>query len=416
MSFTNSQIMSTHNVIEGLSPNPGLMELARLRSQGHFVNPPTSSTPKVEPEKEPEPAEEEEEIPKPVPVKDKTPMPKPLPQPEIDDEPTPRRPTRRPTKRPRERQPPLEPRVPRPGAPRPGVPPQEPEMAPSFTASIDPEGDPLAIHFLDTTSGAQPSFWQWDFGDGTQPSNEPNPVHKYATSGTYKVRVYVTNDAIQAQLGEGATLSASADIPVALAPEMPPIEPEEEPPVICPPGCEPIEQYESIEGYNGGGFWAWLTAWFTGATLLKPKVKPTFTVSKKEGDDFSMYFKDTSTCVVEGDCTLPTKFKWDFGDGSTSTAKNPIHLYTETGTYLVSMTVFDEHLGDYVLPHATAKVPVVVAPEEEIQPEAPPPLVCPPGCRPKKVEGFGIRSRDSVFWLIILILIILVIIAYRNHQ
>jgi PKD repeat protein len=34
----------------------------------------------------------------------------------------------------------------------------------------------------------------------------------------------------------------------------------------------------------------------------------------------------------------PTSWSWDFGDGGTSTQKNPVHVFTTTGTYTVSLT------------------------------------------------------------------------------
>jgi PKD repeat protein len=35
----------------------------------------------------------------------------------------------------------------------------------------------------------------------------------------------------------------------------------------------------------------------------------------------------------------PTSWSWDFGDGTTSTAQNPMHIYTTTGSFTVSLTV-----------------------------------------------------------------------------
>jgi hypothetical protein len=46
----------------------------------------------------------------------------------------------------------------------------------------------------------------------------------------------------------------------------------------------------------------------------------------------TVQFKDLSI----GD---PTSWLWDFGDGNTSTAQNPTHLYSKTGTFTVSLTV-----------------------------------------------------------------------------
>src|ERR1035437_1488086 len=43
-------------------------------------------------------------------------------------------------------------------------------------------------------------------------------------------------------------------------------------------------------------------------------------------------FKDKST-------GMPNSWKWCFGDGKTSTAKNPVHKYTEVGKYTVSLMV-----------------------------------------------------------------------------
>lgn len=35
----------------------------------------------------------------------------------------------------------------------------------------------------------------------------------------------------------------------------------------------------------------------------------------------------------------PTSWKWSFGDGTYSTAKNPVHKYSKAGKYTVSLTV-----------------------------------------------------------------------------
>ena len=45
---------------------------------------------------------------------------------------------------------------------------------------------------------------------------------------------------------------------------------------------------------------------------------------------FTITFTNTSSNI--------SSFKWDFGDGTTSTEKSPIHKYSKEGKYLVTMT------------------------------------------------------------------------------
>ena len=37
----------------------------------------------------------------------------------------------------------------------------------------------------------------------------------------------------------------------------------------------------------------------------------------------------------------PTQWLWDFGDGTTSTEQNPVHIYPTLGNYMVTLTVWD---------------------------------------------------------------------------
>jgi PKD repeat protein len=57
-----------------------------------------------------------------------------------------------------------------------------------------------------------------------------------------------------------------------------------------------------------------------------------FTASERTGlAPFKVQFTDTST-------NAPTAWLWDFGDGSSSTLKNPSHTYSLVGTYTVNLT------------------------------------------------------------------------------
>jgi PKD repeat protein len=54
------------------------------------------------------------------------------------------------------------------------------------------EVDNFTVLFRDTSSN-NPTSWQWDFGDGTAKSQDQNPAHKYAGTGTYTVSLTAGN-------------------------------------------------------------------------------------------------------------------------------------------------------------------------------------------------------------------------------
>ncbi|MCZ3365336.1 MULTISPECIES: PKD domain-containing protein [Methanobacterium] len=58
----------------------------------------------------------------------------------------------------------------------------------------------------------------------------------------------------------------------------------------------------------------------------------TSTTTYNSKKPLTIQFKDTSTGLV-------TSWLWDFGDGTTSTQKNPLHSYTRAGIYTVKLTV-----------------------------------------------------------------------------
>jgi PKD repeat protein len=69
-------------------------------------------------------------------------------------------------------------------------------------------------------------------------------------------------------------------------------------------------------------------------------------------------FKDRSWDV---DSNI-VSWRWDFGDGSTSTEQNPIHTFSEPGTYLVVLTVTDDKGST-----ATRSQTFTIPPPEELR-------------------------------------------------
>ncbi len=62
----------------------------------------------------------------------------------------------------------------------------------NFTATPTSGKVPLTVNFTDTSDTSQIE-WRWDFGDGTN-ATEQNPVHTYTAAGTYNVSLRAWND------------------------------------------------------------------------------------------------------------------------------------------------------------------------------------------------------------------------------
>lgn len=104
-------------------------------------------------------------------------------------------------------------------------------------------------------------------------------------------------------------------------------------------------------------FYIKLTATNSKGDVSLPRQKSlTVTFPKKVKIDFS-YTKDTKPAgtQVKFKSSTPNleaieiqSYLWTFGDGTTSTAVAPTHLYTKSGTYTVKLTITDKSLKIYV--------------------------------------------------------------------
>jgi len=148
------------------------------------------------------------------------------------------------------------------------------------------------------------SEYRWTFGDGTH-SYEQNPSHTYFEPGTYTVRLRVTDNA-------GATDSETTTCTVT------PTAPTNQDPVAAVNGPYSGEEDSSISFSSAGSH-------------------------------------DPDGSIVE--------YRWDFGDGQTSTSANPSHTYQEAGTYTVKLTVTDDQSTT-----DTSIVTCVISPKANIAP------------------------------------------------
>jgi PKD repeat protein len=146
----------------------------------------------------------------------------------------------------------------------------------SFKASTTTGTTMSAISFTDTSTNS-PTSWIWNFGDGTTATTQ-SVSHTFTKAGKYTVSLTVKNAAGSATATKTVTISIPK-VPVASVP---------------------------------------LASFTASTTSGKAPITVTFT--------------DKST-------NNPTAWSWNFGDKSTSTAKNPVHKYTQTGKYTVILTV-----------------------------------------------------------------------------
>lgn len=220
----------------------------------------------------------------------------------------------------------------------------------SFTAAPLSGPGPLGVQFQDRSWGS-PDAWNWDFGDGTS-SSEQHPVHQYAQCGIYDVRLSVSNPgAADDTLASGVIRVLDVSEPAFAA--------------DVREGCAPLGvQFTDLSGASS----AWLWSFGDGTTsternpfhvyqhpgsytvsLSVTRDCPTVAHSEPGFIDVIAYAPWVPmTCDVASGCapltvsfnsqTPATAWLWDFGDGSTSTAADPSHVYEGRGVYDVTLT------------------------------------------------------------------------------
>ncbi|MCA9995152.1 MAG: PKD domain-containing protein, partial [Anaerolineales bacterium] len=230
-------------------------------------------------------------------------------------------------------------------------------VAPSASFSGTPTSGtgPLSVSFTDESSG-QPTSWQWDFGDGYD-STERNPTHLYATPGTYDVSLTVSNS-----FGSD-TATHSRYITVFIPPS-----PTADFSATPLTGLNPLTVQFSDESSHAGT-WLWDFGDGNSSTEQNPShiyttagtYDVSLTVTNSQGDDTrtrtdyvtvtnppaptAAFTSDTQAGTspltvqfTDQSTNSPTSWAWDFGDGNSSTERNPSHIYNTIGSYTVSLT------------------------------------------------------------------------------
>jgi serine protease len=222
--------------------------------------------------------------------------------------------------------------------------------------------------------------WTWDFGDGTT-SNERNPAYTYQSLGSYTISLTVVGpggsdtktmgDYIQVTMYSAPVANFTA-IPVS----------GNDPLVVqftdtstgrayswlwnFGDGKTSTEQNPNHTYKNTGSYQVSLTVVGPGGSDIETKMDyiqvttsppaANFTAIPRSGNGpLAVQFTDTSTGNVSSRL-------WDFGDGTTSSERNPKKTYHNIGSYAVSLTVIGPGGSDietkkgYI--HVTHPVPV----------------------------------------------------------
>jgi len=222
------------------------------------------------------------------------------------------------------------------------------EVLPDFTFSpVNPEVG-MSVQFKDGSTG-NPTSWSWDFGDGGRSTNQ-NPQHQYQNSGTFNVTLTVSNGTSSKSLTKTITV-----IPV-LTPgfSYSPANPE---------AGELIQFQDSSSGNPSA--WNWNFGDGSTSNLQNPthtyNNAGTYTVTLQVSNgDYTRTVSKTITVlapitvgfsyspanpVVGQDVQFSnastgsiTSYSWNFGDGSSSTLKDPVHKYSSAGNFSVTLT------------------------------------------------------------------------------
>lgn len=215
--------------------------------------------------------------------------------------------------------------------------------------------------------------FEWDFGDGTTYNGMNPPDHPYPTPGAYNIRLIMTepdacnnpDSIIKPLIFTQEIMEAGFNVSDTL--------------------CEGLAVTFQNTSENGDTY-QWDFGDGQTSTALNPQhvfdspgtyvvrlkvtnllacnpedsMSRTITISSSPTAAFSATPLQPQTNVPStftNQSQEATHYKWNFGDGTTTTEENPVHEFPQTGTYNVCLTAYNEHgCYDIVCKKITAEV------------------------------------------------------------
>ncbi len=225
---------------------------------------------------------------------------------------------------------------------------------PNFTTDVSSGCSPFKVNFTDQSTGSNLKY-DWDLGNGTK-SSLKNPSGFYITPGIYTIKLTVSN-ALGSSTKTGSITVYEDPKPSFI--------------VDKKSGCAPLQVRftDKSDAGNGSTNTSWLWDFGNGiqSTLQNPTVKynttGSFTIVLKVTNDkgctkvltenkyidvspgILLSFSNTAAKVCQPPFSITFNntatgsgsvvYKWQFGDGQTSTDLNPTHVYQSSGKYSV---------------------------------------------------------------------------------
>lgn len=207
----------------------------------------------------------------------------------------------------------------------------------------------LTAIFTNTTSNG--GTYSWDFGDGTDLSSEASPTHTYAQPGSYVVTLSATNECGTVTISQTVVIEGNPPVPAISANNN--------------AGCLPLVVQFNDESAGEPTAWSWSFPGGTPASSTDENPAVTYFTSGvydvtlevtnifgTATQSFPAYITvnaspvagftsvvNQSTVTFTNTSQNGSTFLWNFGDNTTSTLENPVHTYTDPGTYTVSLAV-----------------------------------------------------------------------------
>ncbi len=217
-------------------------------------------------------------------------------------------------------------------------------IKPTPTANFTFTFNGLTYTFTSTSQNA--TSFNWDFGDGGF-SNEENPVHTYAEAGVYTIVLTVQNDCGTATktvvINTLPTADFSADPTSGCAPLVVQFTNQSSSNASSfiwqfPGGAPSSSNLKNpIVSYNLSGTYS-VTLTAINSTGTNQITKTNYiSVQNIPSSNFT-FSVDTLKVTFTNTSQGANTFLWNFGDGNTSTAQNPVHTYAQSGTYTVTLT------------------------------------------------------------------------------